>query len=106
MIYNYKGHGVFDSKCDLFLNGNVVLVTELADNTGTSITNAAEGLATEICEKYKIKFKNLVWIEHYPDSGLYDETFDMVTFEVIGGRLYNPSWKRISKDKAYDLMGW
>ncbi len=106
MIYNYKGLGVHDSKCEIFINGNVVFASELVDSAGTSITNAAEDIATDICNEFGIKFKELVWIEHYPERGMYDETFDLVTFEVIGGRLYNPSWKRISKDKAYDLMGW
>jgi len=60
----------------------VVIATELADNPGTSITNAAEILATEVCRRFRIPPERLVWIEHYaysPESAI-PRTFDLVTF--------------------------
>jgi hypothetical protein len=44
----------------------VVIATELADNPGMSITNAAEYAATAVCRRLGIDPHHLVWIEHYP----------------------------------------
>lgn len=43
-----------------------VIATELSDNPGMSITNAAEYAASEVCRQLEIDPYQLVWIEHYP----------------------------------------
>src|SRR6185503_8773416 len=45
----------------------VVVATELPDNPGMSITNAAEELAGTVCRDYGIDPERLVWVEHYPE---------------------------------------
>jgi hypothetical protein len=44
----------------------VVIATERPDNPGTSVTNAAEELASQVCQRFDIDPDKLVWIESYP----------------------------------------
>jgi len=64
---------------------NAVIATEREDNPGTSITNVAENLASEVCDRFEIDPDKLVWIEHYGYPGACactrDRTFDRVTFK-------------------------
>ena len=63
----------------------VVIATELEDNSGTSVTNVAEHLASEVCDRFGIDPDKLVWIETYgyaaPGAGERRRTFDRVTFK-------------------------
>ena len=42
----------------------VVVATEVEDNPGASITNAAEKCASQVCEHFEIHPSRLVWVEH------------------------------------------
>ena len=42
------------ARCRLRINGSVVVATELPDNPGQSITNAAPVLAIQVCKYYEI----------------------------------------------------
>ena len=64
---------------DEFGRRTVVVATELQDNRGTSVTNAAEYLASYVCDLWSIAPDTLVWIEHYGYG--HDRTFDRVTFQ-------------------------
>jgi hypothetical protein len=44
----------------------LLIASERPDNPGTSVTNAAEELASQACEKLGIDPDKLVWIERYP----------------------------------------
>ena len=116
MLYHYKGFGGCESQCDLEIHKNLVIVTEIPENEGTSVTNVAEQLATQICEKFKIDPSKLIWIEHYPERGEwkdYDESYDLVQFNLEGGNpffpndskgvLSNPRWTPITKEVAEAL---
>lgn len=110
-IYEYAGfhHREKNSRCQLQINGNVVMVTELDDNPGTSVTNMAEQLATLICQEFSIDPASLIWIEHYPERGskydTYPEDFDLVTFTWDGRRFIHPQWKRIIGEVAEKMIG-
>lgn len=60
---------------------SVVVVTELDDNPGTSVTNAAEHLATVVCDLYTLDPERLRWIEHYPRRKGCKSEFDWVVFK-------------------------
>lgn len=115
MKYYYKG---FYSKeadcfCDIDIQDNVVIATELNGNPGTSITNAAEFLATSICHEFGIPLDRLIWIETYEAHSpqAYDlTTFDIVPFsfpyahyesypEGIKIALAHPKWRRLKDDE-------
>ena len=78
-----------------------IIATELAENTGTSITNAAEQAATEACRRFNIDPHRLVWIEHYNSESYRqrsrEETYDLVSFSSINPVAAvifdDPDWK-------------
>jgi len=110
MIFEFKGCHEASSKCDLDIRqtdiGTVVMITELADNQGTTITNAAEILLKQVCEHYGLTPNEIIWIEHYSEDWIegQKESFDIVTFnsKVFGSLSAN--WKRITLEDARSLQ--
>jgi hypothetical protein len=54
----------------------VVICTELEDNPGMSVTNAAERIAGEVISFHRLPTP-LIWVEQHEDR----HTFDLVAFE-------------------------
>ena len=94
----------------------VVICSELPNNPGTSITNAAEWIAGDVIKHHKLSVP--VWIEHYPLEATYgrQETFDLVLFSsyevretiTAGQRRYmigSPTWKRLDRATVEVLVG-
>lgn len=108
--YRFKGLGDCDSICSLKIDRakNLVIASEVVENTGTSITNAAAQLATEICDKYSLNKERLIWIEHYfhknYQGGKEEERYDLVTFMQYGRKLVAPKWSPLAKEKILDLI--
>lgn len=73
----------YQARCGISIKGNCVIVTELPDNPGMSVTNAAEYVADEICERYGIRPEELILIEHYPQEPNHEETFALVNFQAL-----------------------
>lgn len=94
MLYNYKGFHGCDSKCDIKVYGNIVVATDPDDNYGTSITNMAETIATDIAKMHKIKLKNLVWYQCYDKYNDYSR----VEFKISNGELTEPNWLKASRE--------
>ena len=44
----------------------VVIVSDLADNLGLSITDATEELITLVCSHFKLTLSKIMWLEHFP----------------------------------------
>ena len=115
-IFNYAtGHRLSDlsgqsvnlqasARCRVRVNNNVVVATELLDNPGMSLTNAAASVAMQVCQYYEIPPEQLVWVEHYPEETGHEETFDLVHFSFDLGKLSAPRWKRISKEEVQQLL--
>lgn len=99
--FHYKGYGRNESFCDIQVAGNLVIATELPDNPGTSITNAAEDVATAVCLRYQIPMKDLVWIERYHHS---PDEYDRVFFDYFENTLRNPLWKRLKGEELRYVM--
>ena len=114
--YEYKGFHNCNSVCGLDIIGDMVICTQLEENTGTSITNMAEHLATMVCEQFAIPLENLIWIECYPAEfyhvrpsdhiqsiGHVAATYDLVTFDLVNddrspnsSRMFaKPKWTRM-----------
>jgi hypothetical protein len=105
--YRFRGVHGGDGWCALeILKGKdarvVVIATELADNPGMSITNAAEHLAYRVCVEFAIDPSQLFWVEHYgyaaPGGGTRrPRTYDLVTFEILppghDGIFTRPTWR-------------
>jgi hypothetical protein len=99
------------------------VISELPDNAGTSVTNAAEIIAELLCERYNLAPAHTLFIEHYPDrrerlrDGTPDpmdvtgaESFDLVTFggvsrEGVNWTLGTPGWKRLAREQVERWTG-
>lgn len=104
-IFHYKVKGnSFPAKCRVRINSNTVIATELPDNKGMSITNAAEQVAMQVCHFYEIPMTQLVWIEHYPKTADINEGFDRVQFEIKENCFTKPTWKPIERTLAEKLI--
>ena len=118
MIIN--GHDTKYGVRRAFHNNNVVLLIEnVADNRGMSVTNAIERIAAfEIMEFGKtiatdIKTANNVHMmifEYYPAMGDDPETYDVVNMDAsvaYNGDITfsNPSWRHVSKGFVMNALG-
>ena len=92
------------ARCRVRINGNTVIATELPDNPGMSLTNAAASAAMQVCQYYEIPLEELVWIEHYPEEPTHEEAFDLVHFRIDNSILEVERWQRISTEKAEQLL--
>lgn len=103
-IFHYKGFHGCDSKCGLEIKSNgtkvTVILTELDDNSGTSVTNMVEQIATMVYRKYfaGVPAESIIWIEHYPPDPKStitrhrEGTFDKVILQWNGKRFSKPNW--------------
>jgi hypothetical protein len=112
----------------------VIVCTELTDNPGQSITNAAEQIAAEVLENHPHVFdpfalasiaglsydKPFVWVEHY-EAGARGTPSDPATFDLVEFSHYevrgelragqwakeigSPSWKPLDRASVEALIG-
>jgi hypothetical protein len=105
-VFTYRGYGNRKATCGLEVYGNIVIATELAENTGTSITNAAESLATDLCCAFGIKPSDLILIEHYEGDRILAEHWDLVKFGVRSDDVFmHPNWFRLHPTELQRLLG-
>ena len=114
-LYLYRGFHGCPSYCWLRIymtpGQTVVLATEVDDNPGTSITNMAAGLATEVVRTFGLPLDRLVWIEHYRDRTVsagrprLPASFDQVTFTRTARGLRHPQWRRLSQTQVEIFLG-
>jgi hypothetical protein len=87
--FEFRGFHGCRCVCDLEMipiadGRTVVIATEREDNSGTSVTNVAEHLASYVCDRFRIDPEKLVWVEHYgypdPVNSKRRREFDLVTF--------------------------
>ena len=103
-IHPYRGVIGVRSRCRIRLylpqedrDAAVVICSELPDNPGTSVVDAAEQIAAEIIQHFRLPSPP-VWIEHRPQeepAGGQEEAFDLVILSPRGeshpaGREYAP----------------
>lgn len=89
----------------------VVILSEMDSNTGISVTNDIEHLATLVLRDYDLHPNFTIWIEHYsphsyrhtPDDEL--ETYDLIQFNWNDNRFSAPRWCRLTYDEVNALCG-
>lgn len=97
--YRYKGFHTFSSKCkvDVWYNRNqlkaIALISELPDNDGTSITNAAEIIITNFWNDYLRAYprENCLFIETYDKH----RGIDAIIPKWNNKEVESVSWKHI-----------
>jgi len=90
----------------------VVVLTELPDNPGMSVTNAAEEIATQVRREFGLDPDQTRWIEHYPkwqhhihrqlhtESSIYDE----IIYTWIDYEATQPEWQRLTYEEVEILL--
>jgi hypothetical protein len=75
--YDYQGLGGLKAHCQLWVGATdlhvFVLAKELPDNPGTSVTNAADELRSQVCQDYALakgRVRWFEWYDHHQDMGL------------------------------------
>ena len=114
MIFEYTDMNKRPAYCDIEKIGNIVIMTELADNTGASVTNSCEYIARQYAEQNNLSVKDLTFIERYdkrnyefgqrPFKGEFP-IYALVTFTDNGCKSkLTPNWKHLSSDEFNDLI--
>lgn len=93
---------------------SVVVLTELPDNPGMSVTNACEDVASRVVQDFGINPQRTRFIEHYPEEKMTyhgqehvrKETFDEIflTWDR-NNRASVPKWKPLVKEEVERLVG-
>lgn len=124
--FDYEGYHKIPSFCFIEIYAHekvtVVIATEPdydTEDSGTSITNRAEHIATRVCQQHNIEMIKLVWIEHYDRQVKIGkkETWDLVTFtrektpvrgywEYPRGQMVftSPKWQPLSEEQKDRLV--
>lgn len=112
-VYNFVGLWDVPSICGLKIvkkeNEAIVIATDLYDeNPGTSITEWNTKLAKELCDKYEIDYKQLIYIEHTPYKktklSFNQESFFKVNFEITDDKFENPKWQELTIEEIDKLL--
>lgn len=105
-LFKFQDHNGRTGVCHLEIINNednaIAIVTEIADNTGMSVTNAAECLIAQVCRAKVIDPATLVWIEHYSEKSYKQKTkprveYSLVTFKLSKSAVVKPVWKPMEK---------
>ena len=106
LIYTWYSEAVEqDCKCrlrvyQLTVDHFMVIVSELPDNPGASITDEASRLINLVCYQFGLTAYKVMWIEHYP-VGILQE--GEVYFELTQG-LGKISSTKINQQKLEELL--
>lgn len=112
-VYHFNGLWDVPSICGIKIvkkaDSTVIIATDLYDdNPGTSITEWNTKLAKELCDKYKIGYDQLIYIEHTPDKktklSFNLESFFKVKFDIVDDKFDNPQWEEITKEEVNKLI--
>lgn len=100
----WKGHtglrGV-PSSCQLHIykqENQIIIIA--SNNSGVSVTNAAENLIKLVLEEYSLDPAKVIWIEHYA----YRDGFDIVTFQYKDNIFSKPRWIAIPYEIVADWI--
>ena len=121
MIFNFIDKNGRLAMTDIEQYGNLIIMTELKENPGMSVTNAVEFIAEQFAHQNGLTVKDLIFVERYdersydggikPLGGLEGDpgerfpSYDLVSFsDVTDGGLLSPKWKYLSKDNFKALV--
>jgi hypothetical protein len=109
LLHSKTGAGPARCDCTIFEDetASVVVLTELPDNPGRSVTNAIEEIANLVREKHPdVTRKRVTWVEHYPSEsrGGEKETFDLVFF-AENNPCRNPRWQPYDRPSLERRLG-
>lgn len=103
--FAYVGYHECESFCKLEITGTthhaLVVMTELKENVGTSITNRSERIAEEVVHRYGLQPGRCIFVEHYDQNSYNSGTakdihWALVTYDWAGKTASSPEWSYIS----------
>ena len=108
----YPGYQRTPSLCqiDIWREGEkaVVMMTEIADNHGTSITNCSEVIASLVHFQHNLSGYNVTWIEHYGPmsdrSGRHKTVYAQATYDWSSGKPIHPEWVSLTEAQVETLV--
>ena len=115
-VFNYKGYGVHDSHCrvriyHIGLSEYIILLSEMDNNKGTSVTNDCEHIANEVLKTWGIdKELNITWFDsHRIDAGgsaPKEVMYSRIDMKRVNGKYVNDStsWEFITKEKLEAIV--
>lgn len=121
-IHKYEGFGKCKSRCKVymvFIDGIThFCFEELDDNTGTSVTNMSEYLATQMVKKFCLEPYNCKFYETYPHNDIsyknlknnkrsFDEINYLWELNMVDKMYWmaaHPHWKSSDKREIFDFI--
>jgi hypothetical protein len=78
----------------------VIACIQTAGNPGNSITNCAEELCFQICERFGLPANRIVWLQHYDNDYYDEEEWMMVKFAQLPPEapFGEPSWIKMTPE--------
>ena len=117
MIFNFIDRNGRPVMTDIEQYGNLIIITELKENPGMSVTNAVEFIAEQFAHQNGLTVKDLIFVERYDErsydggvkplggSGRRFPSYDLVFFpDDTDGGLLLPKWKYLSEDNFRALV--
>ena len=110
LSYSWKHTGAHEGHCRMRVFntplGCVVLFSELADNHGPSVTNAAEDVVQAAAARLGIRVDDAIFLEHYGDFSYTagrggEESFTRICLSASGSATFQ-HWPN---SLALDLLG-
>lgn len=80
-----------------------VLLTEVPNNPGQSITAASEVIATGLAARYHLNPVTTLWLEHWPadtSTKLVKDAYASVKYTWLDGIASNPRWRHVSLEQV------
>lgn len=107
-FFAYKAANRADGVClieriDLPDGRTVIACIQTAGNPGNSITNCVEDLCFQVCERFVLPAKKVLWLEHYNDGR--DDEWKLVTFAKVppNSGFADPNWTVMTPAMWRDL---
>lgn len=76
--FDYMGFYSIPAFCYVYRNKNLVIATHAPESHSTSITNMGIEIPKLLSKKYGLDMDNIIYIEHYENSGNEEEVFWLI----------------------------
>jgi len=86
----------------------IVLLTEVSNNPGQSITAASEVIATGLAARYHLDPLTTLWLEHWPAdtrSKVIEDAYAAVKYTWHEGIASHPRWRHLSLEQVEAMTG-
>ena len=105
-IFEFKDKMGRTGECGLLINKHevhyIIVCTELNNNSGPSVTNAAEEIATQVCKKRDLFPNRIVWVERY-EANPGEASIVTFKWDQKSNEFCSPVWRNLTLEEAEEL---